>query len=302
MAGTQTNINLKVLKSTILSWLKTRLSSDTYQKLDKTFQNFVNGAEDWEVFSSFSGVPRYIGKDPLNLTEKELERAHSIRPDWKPGQWRTDQLARTLLLLGIAERDKEEFLDKLEKIFISSDMGEAEALYQSLPVLPYPLELQKRAAEGIRSNITSVFEAVALRNPYPADYMDEDAWNQIVLKALFVDSPFYLIHGIDRRANQKLAKMLVEYAHERWSAGREVSPELWRPVGPFVHEGYLADLEKVLNNPNDIQKSAAVLALSATETDNVKKLLSQYSGIAESVSKKNISWKDIGKKWQFKQK
>jgi hypothetical protein len=110
------------------------------------------------------------------------------------------------------------------------------ALYQSLPIMPYPKELTQRAAEGVRSNITSVFDAVAHHNPYPADYMDDDAFNQIVLKALFVGSPLYKIQGLDRRANRKLAKMLIEYAHERWSAGRVISPELWRPVGPFIDE------------------------------------------------------------------
>jgi hypothetical protein len=298
MAGPQTNIDLKALRAAILSWLKTRLDPKAYQKLNKTFQSLLDGAEDWEVFSSFSGVPKYTGKDKLDLTGKDLEEADKIRSGWNPGHWRTDQLGRTLLLLGIAERDKEEFLDKLEKIFISSDMGEAEALYQSLPVLPYPEELQNRAAEGVRSNITSVFDAVALRNPYPADYMDDDAWNQIVLKALFVGSPFYLIYGIDRRANKKLARMLVEYAHERWSAGRKVSPELWRPVGPFIDDGYSAELKKVLKNPEDIQKSAAVLALTASDSDDAKKLLKQNSEIVESIKGKKISWEDIGKQWQ----
>lgn len=298
MAGPQTNIDLQALQSTISGWLKKRLSPDTYQRIDSVFKKLVGGAEDWEVFSSFSGVPRYTGKDKLNLSEKELSEAAEIRPGWNPGQWQTDQLGRTLLLLGIAEREKAEFLDKLEKIFISSDMGEAVALYQSLPILPYPEDLQDRAAEGVRSNITSVFDAVALQNPYPADYMDDDAWNQIVLKALFVGSPLYLIYGIDQRTNKKLAKMLVEYAHERWSAGRKVSPELWRPVGPFIADGYSSELEKVLENPDDIQKSAAVLALSASDSGDARKLLKQNSNIVESINKKNISWDDIGKLWQ----
>jgi hypothetical protein len=64
----------------------------------------------------------------------------------------------------------------------------------------------------------------------------------MVLKALFVGSTLGPIIGLDLRANAALARMLSDYAHERWSAGRPVSPELWRCVGPFASGPLLADL------------------------------------------------------------
>jgi len=298
MSGSQKKLDLKTLQSTIRKWLERRLDREAYQKIDDTFNSLVGGAEDWEVFSSFSGVPRFTGKDKLELTPEEIREADAIRSGWSPKYWSIDQLGRTFLLLGIAERSKDEFLDKLEKIFISSDMGEAVALYQSLPILPWPEDLQDRAAEGVRSNITSVFNAVALHNPYPADFMDDDAWNQVVLKALFVGSPLYKIQGIERRNNEKLAKMLVEYAHERWSAGRVVSPELWRPVGPFIDESTTDDVKKVISNPEPIHQQAAILALSASKSDAAKNLLKENSSLVEAVEKANITWEDIGREWE----
>ncbi len=293
----QDNLNFESLHNTILLWMEKRVDNSAFSKLVSTFEKMKKDAEDWEVFSSFSAVPRYTGKNALELSEEEIEQANQLRNGWMPQNWNIDQLGRTLLILGLAERAKSEFLEKLEKIFISSDMGEAVALYQSLPVLPYPEDLTARAAEGVRSNITSVFNAVALGNPYPADYMDDDAWNQIVLKALFVDSPLYLIQGIDERANPDLAHMLVEYAHERWSAGRTVSPELWRPVGPFIDKGNIADIEKVLENPDEIQKEAAVLALAAAESAVAKALLSKNKTVVDTVKEKATSWEDIGKRY-----
>lgn len=292
----QDNLNFESMHNTILLWMKKRLNSNAFNELEATFEKLKYGAEDWEVFSSFSTVPRYTGKEALELSDEEIHQANELRNGWMPEYWNIDQLARTLLILALAEREKSEFLEKLEKLFISSDMGEAVALYQSLPVLPYPGVLKARAAEGVRSNITSVFNAVALRNPYPADYMDDDAWNQIVLKALFVDSPLYLIQGIDERANQDLAHMLTEYAHERWSAGRTVSPELWRPVGPFIDEGNSADIEKVLKNPEEIQKQAAVLALSAGDSVEAKELLSKNKDLLDQVRAQSVSWDDIGER------
>ena len=58
----------------------------------------------------------------------------------------------------------------------------------------------------------------------------------MVLKALFVDSALAPITGLDERANPELARILIDYARERWAAGRPVTPELWRPVKPFMED------------------------------------------------------------------
>lgn len=303
MIETQRGLDLEQVRTNISDWLKKRITTEAHNSIQKTAERLSNDAEDWEVYSSFSRVPRTIGKDDLKLSDEEVEQAKKLRPRWNPSHWRTDQLGRTLLVLSLAERGKEEFLDKLEKMFVSSDMGEAEALYQSLPVLPWPKSLTARAAEGIRSNITSVFNAVALRNPFPADYFDEDAWNQVVLKALFVGSPLYLIHGLDERSNETLATILIEYAHERWSAGRTVSPELWRPVGPFLDDSNIDEIKKVLENPEPIQKRAAVLALQSSDSKAASNLLDEFeetiSDIDSSVA--DLNWNDIGKIWDEKE-
>lgn len=296
MPDSQKNINLKVLRKTILTWLDSRLDDEGYQWLVTKSKQLQQGAEDWEFFTSFSAVPRYTGKESLNLSEEEQQQAETLRRGWKPASWSADQLGRTLLVLSITEWNKEEFLDILEKTFVSSDMREAVALYKSLPILPYPKALRGRAAEGIRSNITSVFNAVALRNPYPADYMDEDAWNQVVLKALFVGSPLYLIQDIDGRINEKLADMLVDYAHERWAAERSVSPELWRPVGPFAEDETVEDLQKVLNHAEEIHQQAAVLALSASPSTRAQQLVKERDDLRKEIEQSGVTWDDIGRR------
>jgi hypothetical protein len=295
MPADQQHLDRSKLQKTILQWLKKRLDSETYQLLTSASENLKHDAEDWEVFSSFSRVSRYTGKDLIDLTPKETEEAASVRTGWAPGHWSTDQLARTLLLLGLAEREKKEFLDKLDKLFVSSDLGEGVALYQSLPLLPYPEDLTDRAAEGIRTNITSIFNAVSLRNPYPADFFDDDAWNQMILKSLFVGSPIYLIQGVDDRANEPLAHMLVEYAHERWSARREVSPELWRSVGPFIDDDSVNDIKKELDHKESDHRDAAILALRSSSSDAAKELLNGYDSLKKEVESKEISWDDIGR-------
>lgn len=297
MKNSQYNTTLNDVRAAILNWLKNQLSVDQFNWLNSTGETLRNNPEDWELFISFSSVPRHTGKDQIELTDQQIESADAQRSGWDPSNWTADQLGRTYLILCYADNGKEQFFEKVDKIFNTSDLGESIALYQSLPILPFPEDLTYRAAEGVRSNITTVFNAVALDNPYPKDYLDEDPWNQIVLKALFVESPLYKIMGLDGRANRLLAKMLVEYAHERISAGRKVSPELWRSVGPFIEEEYASDIKWLINQPDDLQKQAAILAIRSGDFAGKNELLKEYQNIAKTVNDKKITWDDIGEQY-----
>lgn len=297
MTNSQYSKTIKEIRAAILDWLKNQLSADQYGWLESTGETLKNSPEDWKLFTSFSSVPRHTGKQKIELSGNQLKTANSLRDGWDPSNWTVDQLGRTYLILCYAENGKELFFEKLDKIFNTSDLGESVTLYQSLPILPFPGELQYRAAEGVRSNITTVFNAVALNNPYPKDYLEEDPWNQIVLKALFVGSPLYRIMGLDERANKTLAKILVEYAHERISASRPVSPELWRPVGPFIDDEIVSDIKWLMNQPDNLQKQAGILAIRSCSYAGKKELLKGVQNIAKEVDDQNISWDDIGKQY-----
>jgi len=112
-------------------------------------------------------------------------------------------------------------------------MNELVALYSSLPVLAYPEEWKMLCADGIRSNIATVLEAIMLDNPYPAAYLDEAAWNQMVLKAFFTEKDIDRIVGLNQRNNKQLAATLFDYAQERIAADREVNNKLWSLVEKF---------------------------------------------------------------------
>jgi len=292
----------KKARETIFTWLKTRLEEHAFHSLQSTSHKLIEETEDWLFYSSFSAVPRHTGKDTADLNATELEQADQLRTGWDPSHWTLDELGRTAILLSIANQPKDAFLEYIENTFVSSDNREAVALYQSLPLLPYPETWTDRAAEGLRTNVTTIFNAVAQRNPYPADYLDEDAWNQLVLKALFIESSLYLIQQIDDRANEKLAHMLVDYAHERWAADRTVSPELWRPVGPFATDQIVGnDLLKVLENPDPLHQQAALLALSASSAKSAKKLIEANTDRLKTIKSEDVNWQTIGKELNDKE-
>jgi hypothetical protein len=115
----------------------------------------------------------------------------------------------------------------------------------------------------------------------------------MVLKALFVGSALHPIQGLEERANPTLARMLCDYAHERWAAGRPVAPELWRCVGPYADAEALADLQRVLATGDATERKAAVLALSASPDARARELLGGAADLAAAVAQGELTWDNL---------
>ena len=277
-------------------WIAAASPDDGAAWLREKQAQIADGAADYVFYTSFSAVPRHTGKADLDLSEADREAADAARSGWRPGGWSVDQTGRARLVLSLPADDRGDYLATLERVFTHADMGESVALYQTLPLLPYPEAHRARAAEGLRTNMTAVFNAIALHNPYPAEQFDEGAWNQMVLKAVFVDSPLHAIQGIDERANAKLARMLVDYAHERWAAGRSVTPELWRPVGPFAEGAMLDDLARVLTDGTATERQAAALALSDSPADRADEVLATHPDLRDAVQSGTLTWNALAGK------
>ena len=240
--STETYLKINKISALLHNWLKTQTSRESLTWLeDKQAEIRGNGGEK-SLFIAFSQASRYLEKQKLELSTEKLQAADNIITGWNPSNWTINQVGRTWLILSFPHEDKYKYLATLDKIFAAADVREAIALYQSLPLLPHPEEFKLRAAEGIRSNITSVFNAIALFNPYPAQYLDDLAWNQMVLKALFVSSPLVAIYGLKQRNNEQLSQMLIDYARERLAAKREVNSQLWQLAAPFKPQA-VASLE-----------------------------------------------------------
>lgn len=245
-------------------------------------------------YLAFSTASRFFDKTPLSISQPQAARADELRSGFRPGHWNLLRAARVYLLLQYPHDNRDKWLATLNRLFETADLHEQEALYAALPLLPHPEHLKLRAAEGLRTNITSVFDAVALLNPYPAEYLDEPAWNQLVLKAVFLQRPLFQIHRADSRANLTLARTLVEYAHERWAAGRTVTPELWRFVGPFLGEEHSQDIQRVLSEGTLLDREAVLLASHASALPSAKQLLKGYPEIQTKIDSGELNWDKVG--------
>jgi hypothetical protein len=274
------------------SWLRPRLSPDAFAWLDAAAAR-TGGGNPSDFYLAFGSVPRKTGRADLTLTPDELNLADATRPGWDARTWTVDQAARTLLVLALPSEDAANLVSVLDTLFAAGEVGELVGLYQSLPVLPHPAAHAWRAREGVRTNMKAVFCAVAHRNPYPAEHLDENAFNQMVLKCLFIGVPLDPVSGLDRRANPALARMLVDYAKERWAAKRPVSAELWRPVGPFADDAGFLALERAVTTGTPTERDAAALALSVCPDPRAPELLRQEPAIVDRIRSGDVTWAKI---------
>jgi hypothetical protein len=289
-----TDFAIEPIKTSLRQWLRERLSPRGNEWLNGKLAQLAADPSDRNLFLAFGAVPRFVGKEPLNLTSTHLAEADGLRKGWNPAAWTTDQAARVLLLLSVPHDHPEKYLRTLNGLFAAAEVNELTALYLSLPVLPHQDLHRPRASEGFRTNMTVVFNAIALDNPYPAEYLTEAAWNQMVLKTIFIGSPLHRIYGLDQRTNLSLARTLSDFAHERWAAGRPVPYELWRCIGPFIDEGFLPDVERVFDTGNETEQQAIALACSRSRNNAAYELLKRKRpDLAEKISKGELTWEKL---------
>jgi len=206
-------------------------------------------------------VSRQLGRARLALSAADLEEAEHARPGWRPAGLGAAQAGRMALLMASHDGDEPTFAARTQALCRAGDLQEVIGYLRGLPIFPGAHALLDVAREGARSAMQPVFDAVALNSPYPAEMFDESGWNQMVLKSLFIGSSPSNISGLMARANPRLATTLVEYAQERWSADRPVSPELWRCVGPFAGRAERAALRRAAASADLAERDAALAAM-----------------------------------------
>lgn len=250
-----------------------------------------------KFFLAFSQASRYFKKLPIGLSEVQKQKTSSLVAGFDPSHWDLLQTARTILLLQFPQ-EKKAWFKAINQLFETGDMHEQQALYAALPIMPFSEELLPRAIDGCRTNMTVIFDAIALNNPFPANYFPEANWNQMVLKAVFMQRPLYRIQGLEERRNLPLANIASDFAHERWAAGRPVMAEIWRLVVPFLNDKFLADLNKAIASDDLLQIKAAVLACTESDFAPAKELASNYPEIVKEIESGAVSWEKIGIEFQ----
>jgi hypothetical protein len=272
-----TEVSRANLGSETWSWLSENLSSDDPRQIN----------------TAFAVMPRKTGKSIVQISQDMIKEIDHVKPGFTIENWPLDKLGRLCLLLHLDPSDQEKYFKTIENLFLAAEVSELVALYSFLPVFAGPDLWKLRCAEGIRSNIGLVLEAIMYHNPYPEKYLDEKAWNQLILKAFFTDKDINQIPGIDERSNSELALTLKDYAYERWAAGRKINPFLWRFTTKFLDEGLVDDLKKVLSEGTLREKQAAALTLVDSGLSSASELMKSYPEFLQAIKNNQLSWANL---------
>ena len=283
--------NVDELTNIFKAILRDNLSADAYEWLigkELSVQNTI------QFNTAFVTIPRKTGRQPVKCTRQQAETITKARNRLIVEHWTTDVLARAWLILQLDTSEKAKYFANIENLFVAAEVHELVALYSSLPIFAYPGMWASRCSEGIRNNIGDVLTAIMCSNPYPSEFLNEAAWNQMILKAFFTEKPIDKILGLSERANINLAKTLVDYAHERWAAHRAVNPLLWRCVAPFIDEEILPDIQKIASSENELERNAAALAAFDSKNPDAKLLLTEEA--KSEIENGKLSWKILADK------
>ncbi|MEO1328029.1 MAG: EboA domain-containing protein [Pseudomonadota bacterium] len=285
--------------SLLRDWIADCAAPDAFAWFEGRLALAAADSSERDLHITLGLIPRRLGKTDLALDAAALDAAAAARPGWRPVDWSLDGAARLLTLLTLPAAEPGRFAERFKTLRITADAAELIALFRGLPLYPEPDALAWEAGEALRSNLKPVFEAVAHRNPYPKERFDEHRWNQMVLKALFIGAALHPIDGLDARANPELARIMRDFAHERWAAGRPAPYEIWRIVGPFSDDAdAVADLTRALAAKEaaatELTRKAAALGLASSPSPEAKAHLAQSAPeLKSAIESGALTWETL---------
>ncbi len=291
-------LNIQAVLAHLSHWIKARTEPAEFDWLKTRLQQLKTDYSDRDLYITLGLIPRKLKRDDLTLSAIEIESAQrDCGREWNPSDWSIDAAARCLVICTLQQLHPDQFEDRFAELCKTAELNEAIAFYRCTAVLPKGETLDSVIGSGLRTHIAAIFQAIAYRNPYPRLHFSQNRWNHMVLKALFIDSQLWPIQGIDERSNPELARILCDYAHERWAAHREVTPELWRCVGPHAEGSTLDDLQYALQDSNELQQKAALLALLSCPNANHGALQATYPMWCKEIENGSLNWDSIGQQY-----
>jgi hypothetical protein len=194
----------------------------------------------------FPSVSRKVGRAPLD-------------PDADPADvhaWTIDDAARTLLLVALGNAVE----GQLAYLYRFGEAAERRGVLRALPYLPVGDRAVDLVEDALRTNDTRLIAAAL--GPHATEHLADAAYDQAVLKCVFVGVPIGGLDGVPARVTADGARMLAAFALERVVAGRDVPSEVWAVIDRFPPEAEIAAIRHELESPFDDRRAAAERALS----------------------------------------
>ncbi|MGR3811258.1 EboA domain-containing protein [Jiulongibacter sp. NS-SX5] len=237
-------------------------------------------------YLTFGLIGRKIPAAQVDLKPETQSLFKEINPDFESEPFTLDEYCRLLLLLSTAPESNHELISTM---IGSADRKELVTIFKSIQYLGNAEDFKLEMIDGLRTNMVDVFDAISRYQSFPVRFFHQDAWNQMVLKAIFMERPLFKIQGLDQNRNQKLTDTLHDFVHERWSAGRNVHPELWRAVLGFENDHLITDMISLSDSGSELDQMAVRKALFASEHSAAKQWCKENTSL-----KPTQSWTEIG--------
>jgi hypothetical protein len=202
-------------------------------------------ADPTAVRARFPAVGRKVGRGTLD-PEADHDDVHA---------WTVDDAARVLILAAMGEAAAPE----LAELYRFGDAAERRGLLRALPYLPLGDRGRGLVDDAVRTNDTRLVAAAL--GPYATEHLDDAAYDQAVLKCVFIGVPIAPLDGLPGRATPETARMLAAFVHERVAAGRDIPAEVWDVIDRHPPEQELALIESERQSPFEDRRAAAERAL-----------------------------------------
>lgn len=272
----------------IIAQLLQQQQSDAFVRLQQGLQKLQSEFTHKDFFYLFAICPRWFAKQKPEITNdlRELDVFGATAP------WFYVQFARLYILLSVeAHLPSESFVAAVNQLFQTADVNELILLVQSLQFIPQSERFVARAREAARSNIESVFCALAHNSDYAYRCFDQSGWNQLILKAAFLAVSIWSIYGLRERNNPELVTMLLNYVEERQAAKRNLPWDLWACIGWRVQqENELAYLRMQCAKLDPVSRAAIVLALKENENHAANQLAVDIAAGHKELNLDKLSW------------
>ncbi|MFN7145295.1 MAG: EboA domain-containing protein, partial [Myxococcota bacterium] len=159
--------------------------------------------------AEWSRVGRRTGTDLVVPTAEETDRLR-VAGAWPLLGWGLDECVRAVLLLrAMRASEKDTHVALARSLYLRGTIRERQALLRALAWLPDAGRFADLAAEATRTHVVSVFESIAVANPYPGRWLVRPIFDQMVAKAMAFRIPPERILGLADRATPEAARLRV---------------------------------------------------------------------------------------------
>jgi hypothetical protein len=223
----------------VIERLEDRVSPDALAWLQDAAEEIA--LEPAKIATRFPAVGRKVGRGPLD-PGADPDDVHA---------WTIDDAARTYLLQALPRPE-----DEIRELYRYGDAAERRGILRALEYLD--VDALDLVEDAIRTNDTRLIAAAL--GPYATERLSDAAYDQAMLKCVFVGVPITPLHGLER-VTADGARMLAALVHERVAAGRDVPAEVWTVIDRHPPEDEIAAIVAELESPYEDRRVAAERAL-----------------------------------------